>query len=334
MRAWLLPLLLLIPGCTSQAAQPAPTPAAAAQASVHPQSGLPVITLRALPPGGPAHTFRVEVARSPAEQERGLMFRTAMGPDEGMLFPYAPPQAVSFWMHNTVIPLDIIYIGTDRKVLNIAANATPYSDVPLPSAGAVSAVAESAGGVGAGAISAGCACVSCAVVAAGAGVGADELISVRYDGRAAGAGALARRGCGARAGSPPYCGGAAGALPQPLPLVMGGGGSVPATVPPCCGALAMAFGSSVKALVVSALVFVRGGSVLPSAIVVVTPLAAPSCTVSYCCCVPRVSLSSLRPQPAATTQERRRVVAIWFLIVLRLSIASRLPCSYGFGQSR
>ena len=74
------------------------------------------------------------------------MFRTAMGADEGMIFPYDPPQTVSFWMKNTVIPLDIIYIGPDHRVINIAANAVPYSEASLPSLGPVIAVLELNGG--------------------------------------------------------------------------------------------------------------------------------------------------------------------------------------------
>ena len=62
------------------------------------------------------------------------MFRTAMAPDEGMIFPNQVPEQRSFWMHNTVIPLDIIYIGPDRKVLNIV-HGEPYDDTPLPSSG-------------------------------------------------------------------------------------------------------------------------------------------------------------------------------------------------------
>jgi len=54
------------------------------------------------------HRFTVEIAATPEEQERGLMFRRSLGPDEGMIFPYAPPQEVGFWMRNTLIPLDII----------------------------------------------------------------------------------------------------------------------------------------------------------------------------------------------------------------------------------
>jgi uncharacterized membrane protein (UPF0127 family) len=145
MRAWLLPLLLLVPACTPQAAQPTPSPAVA-QPAVHPVSGLPVIPLTVTPIGGRPHAFRVEVARTEAEQARGLMFRTAMGADEGMIFPYDPPQTVSFWMKNTVIPLDIIFIGPDHRVINIAANATPYSEASLPAQAPAAAVLELNGG--------------------------------------------------------------------------------------------------------------------------------------------------------------------------------------------
>jgi uncharacterized membrane protein (UPF0127 family) len=100
------------------------------------------MTILAKAPQHSPHLLTVEVAATPEQQERGLMFRESMGPDNGMIFPYDPPKQVAFWMHNTVLPLDIIYIGTDHRVLNIAANAVPYSDEPLPSAGLVSAVLE------------------------------------------------------------------------------------------------------------------------------------------------------------------------------------------------
>ena len=111
-------------------------PAPARHASVHPQSGLAVIPLsvRGL-------HFRVELARTPAEQQKGLMFRQAMGANEGMLFPEDSPRRVAFWMRNTILPLDIVFIGTDRRILNIV-NAIPYDETPLPSAGPVSAVLE------------------------------------------------------------------------------------------------------------------------------------------------------------------------------------------------
>jgi uncharacterized membrane protein (UPF0127 family) len=92
------------------------------------------------------HRFRVEVARSEEQQARGLMFRRAMGADEGMIFPMRPPRFASFWMHNTVLPLDIVFIGTDGRIISIAANAVPYSDTPIGAGGLTGAVLELNGG--------------------------------------------------------------------------------------------------------------------------------------------------------------------------------------------
>ena len=86
--------------------------------------------------------FHVEIADNNAEREQGLMYRRSMGADHGMLFDFNPPQQVSFWMHNTFLPLDIIFIGQDGRILNIAANATPFSDDNIPSAGPVRGVLE------------------------------------------------------------------------------------------------------------------------------------------------------------------------------------------------
>jgi uncharacterized membrane protein (UPF0127 family) len=140
MRSVLLPLLMIATACTPQIA--ARTEGATAQGAVHPTSGLTVIPLTILAEGRPPHSVRVELARTGAEQQRGLMFRTQMGADEGMLFPSARPEQRSFWMKNTVIPLDIIFIGPDRRVVNVAANTTPYSEAGVPSAGPVIAVLE------------------------------------------------------------------------------------------------------------------------------------------------------------------------------------------------
>ena len=126
MRLLLLPLLLVLPACSPQAAERSPAPAEQ-QASVHPVSGLEVIPLT-VTSLGKKHTFRVEMARTDEEQARGLMFRTEMGADEGMLFPYDPPRVLSFWMRNTVLSLDLVFIGPDRRVINVAANAVPYSE--------------------------------------------------------------------------------------------------------------------------------------------------------------------------------------------------------------
>lgn len=115
--------------------------ATAATPARHPISGLAVIPLTVTTAAG-THAFKVELAATPAEQEHGLMFRTTMGADEGMIFPMNPPRRAAFWMHNTVMGLDIIFVGADHKVLNIAANAVPYDETPLPSAGAAAGVLE------------------------------------------------------------------------------------------------------------------------------------------------------------------------------------------------
>ena len=117
-----------------------------AELAVHAESGLPIVPLT-IHRGNRKLSFRVEVARTSAEQERGLMFRAKMGPDEGMIFPFgAPRDRVAFWMKNTVIPLDIIFIGRDGRVLNVAANAVPYSLAPIPAAGTATGVLEINGG--------------------------------------------------------------------------------------------------------------------------------------------------------------------------------------------
>jgi len=142
--ACLLLSALAIPlaACSTQAAPPAK---AVETTGVHPVSGLKVIPLT-ITQNGKAFKFRVELAQSPAEQSRGLMFRTKLGPDEGMLFPSDYPQLRSFWMHNTVISLDLIFVGPDHLISNIAANAVPYSETPISSAGPAIAVLEIPGG--------------------------------------------------------------------------------------------------------------------------------------------------------------------------------------------
>lgn len=73
------------------------------------------------------HSFAVEIAATEAQQARGLMFRTELADDKGMIFPYQSPQILSFWMKNTVISLDIIFINEDGSIANIAKNTEPYS---------------------------------------------------------------------------------------------------------------------------------------------------------------------------------------------------------------
>jgi uncharacterized membrane protein (UPF0127 family) len=137
--------VLALAACSSHPADSAQGPAKAASPAVHPVSGLAVIPLT-VTHSGKKLAFRVEVAKTAPEQAKGLMFRTAMGADEGMIFPMDPPRDAAFWMRNTVIPLDIIFIGTDRRISNIAANAVPYSEEALPSVGSVIGVLELNGG--------------------------------------------------------------------------------------------------------------------------------------------------------------------------------------------
>ena len=93
--------------------------------------------------------YRVEVARSPQEQEIGLMFRRTMPARHGMIFPMNPPRPASFWMKNTLIPLDLVFIRPDGTIGSIATNAPPLSLATIESHEPVAAVLELVGGAAA-----------------------------------------------------------------------------------------------------------------------------------------------------------------------------------------
>jgi uncharacterized membrane protein (UPF0127 family) len=118
--------------------------AGASQAAVA-ESGLSLIPLE-IRSGGRVHRFTVEVARTPEEQAHGLMFRESVAPDRGMIFPYSPPEVASFWMKNTLIPLDMIFIREDGTIARIADNTIPQSLDPVTAGEPVVAVLEIAGG--------------------------------------------------------------------------------------------------------------------------------------------------------------------------------------------
>lgn len=130
-------LALALAGCKGESAVEAPV--------VHAESGLSVVPLT-VTSQGKIHRFRVELAQTADQQAKGLMFRTKLGPDEGMLFPMNPPRMAGFWMRNTVISLDLLFIAPDGTVLNIAADAKPYDETKLQSLGPVKAVLELPGG--------------------------------------------------------------------------------------------------------------------------------------------------------------------------------------------
>jgi len=92
------------------------------------------------------HRFDVEVALNPEDQERGLMFRKSLAADSGMLFPMEPPRTASFWMKDTLIPLDMLFIHTDGTIAFIKAMTQPYSREPVSAGVPVAAVLELAGG--------------------------------------------------------------------------------------------------------------------------------------------------------------------------------------------
>ena len=92
------------------------------------------------------HSFAVEVADNDAEREKGLMFRKELPEGRGMLFDFHHDQDVSFWMQNTYIPLDMIFIRGDGRILRIAENTEPLSTRLISSGGPVRAVLEVIGG--------------------------------------------------------------------------------------------------------------------------------------------------------------------------------------------
>ncbi len=88
------------------------------------------------------HVFGVEMAVTPEEQSKGLMFRRELPDRQGMLFDFKREQPTNFWMKNTYIPLDMIFIRADGRILNIAENTVPLSEALVSSAGPVRAVLE------------------------------------------------------------------------------------------------------------------------------------------------------------------------------------------------
>ena len=130
---------LALAACSPQApAQNAPLEESA-------QTGLQRVPLTIHSSSGD-HRFTVNVAATPEQQQRGLMFVRSLAPDRGMIFTYDPPQNVAFWMKNTFIPLDMLFIRADGRIARIAANTVPHSLDPVPSREPVVAVLEIRGG--------------------------------------------------------------------------------------------------------------------------------------------------------------------------------------------
>jgi uncharacterized membrane protein (UPF0127 family) len=88
------------------------------------------------------HTFAVEMAVTPEEQAKGLMFRRELPEGQGMLFDFHQEQPATFWMKNTYVSLDMIFIRGDGRILRVAENTVPLSEALVPSGGPVRAVLE------------------------------------------------------------------------------------------------------------------------------------------------------------------------------------------------
>lgn len=146
------------PAAQPKAAPPKPTPPKATQpeasppksspptASPAPASGLPVIPVQILTEDGPV-SVRAEVVDTPPLRQRGLMFRQQLPADRGMLFLFPDERPRAFWMRNTLIPLDMVFIRADRQILGVVHQATPKTDAPRRVPGASQFVLELAGGV-------------------------------------------------------------------------------------------------------------------------------------------------------------------------------------------
>jgi hypothetical protein len=124
-----------------------PAPAPAQQPQGEPQATLPTEDLWIETERGARYQFTVEMATTPRQQSMGLMFREEMAADGGMLFVFPEVRPASFWMRNTLISLDMLFIDAEGTILNIHERTEPLTDTSRPSAGPVRGVLEINGGL-------------------------------------------------------------------------------------------------------------------------------------------------------------------------------------------
>ncbi len=116
--------------------------AALAAAAALGSAQLPTSPLLIRTADGSERRFTVELASTPEERARGLMFRKALAPDAGMLFDFKELGPVAMWMKDTLIPLDMLFIARDGRIVRIAERTVPLSLTPIPSGDPVLAVLE------------------------------------------------------------------------------------------------------------------------------------------------------------------------------------------------
>jgi uncharacterized membrane protein (UPF0127 family) len=116
---------------------------AAAQLARFPTAPLTIVTASG------SHRFTVEVATTPAQMEQGLMFRQSLAPDAGMIFDYGTVSMASMWMKNTLIPLDMLFVDSQGRIIGIHERAVPQSLATISAPGPARAVIELNGGTAA-----------------------------------------------------------------------------------------------------------------------------------------------------------------------------------------
>lgn len=136
MKSAVLALFLVVAGFVSMAMASAPK-----------APNFDTVPLTITTKDGAVHPFTVEVAVSTPQREYGLMFRTEMAHDHGMIFDFQTPQPVRMWMENTVLPLDMLFLDEHGTVTHIVENAVPYSQTIIDSGGPVTYVIELNGGI-------------------------------------------------------------------------------------------------------------------------------------------------------------------------------------------
>lgn len=128
---FVLPILLAILGLAGESGAPS---------AGNSTSALTIVSVNG------KHRFNVELAVTPAEMERGLMYRRELAPDAGMVFDFKQPTKATMWMHNTLIPLDMLFVDGQGRIVNIHPNAVPQSDAVIAAAAPVRVVIELKGG--------------------------------------------------------------------------------------------------------------------------------------------------------------------------------------------